>query len=121
MNRNGNYIYSSHVDGSLLGHLRDAGFSSAIVDLKSFRVRGYWSNPKRMIQDGWKLAPGVDTRRSMPREWVLGDNLSGQRLSFDREHGLIRLLTFVRDYAQSITLELSSGRVLRNQMADTPY
>lgn len=118
MNKNGNYIYSSHVDGRLLGHLRDAGLSPAIVDVKSFRVRSYWANPKRMIQDGWKLAPGVDTRRGMPREWVIGDSLSGQRLSFDREDGLIRLLTFVRDYGQSITLELSTGRVLRNQMAD---
>jgi hypothetical protein len=111
-------MYSSHVDGGLLSHLHNAGLKSAIVDLKSFRVRGYWANPKRMLQDGWKLGPSTDPRRGLPREWMLGDSVSGQRISFDREHGLVRLLTYVRDYGQQITVEVDSGRVLHNQMAE---
>lgn len=116
MNRNGNVFYQSHVDVSLLGHLRDAGLISALVDIKSFRVKSYWNKPKIMLQDGWKLIPTCDPRRSMPREWVLGDTHHGQKLSFDREQGLVKLLTYIRDYAQELVLDLNNGAVVQNRI-----
>lgn len=117
MNRNGNAYYSSHVDGGLISHLHGAGLMSALVDMRSFRVKSYWSKPKVMLQDGWRLVPGCDPRRTMPREWMLGDAQSGQRICFDRENGLVRLLTYVRHFGQEITLDIESGRVLQNRLA----
>ncbi|MCE7874977.1 hypothetical protein DYH09_32070 [bacterium CPR1] len=118
MNRNANVFYSSHVDASLLSNLRSAGMMSALVDLKSFRVKSYWAKPKLMLQDGWRLAPNCDPRRGPPNQWILGDHLNGQCLTFDRDRGVVHLTTYVRNYGQEIALALETGQVVHNRLVD---
>ncbi|MEW6279289.1 MAG: hypothetical protein AB1758_11740 [Candidatus Eremiobacterota bacterium] len=113
---NGNSLHSSQVDHELVSRLRQAGIMTALIDLKSFRLRNYWKHPQLMIRDGWRLSPDCDPTRDQPRCYLLGDtHRIGQRLIFDRHMGRIKLLTFSRDYSQEIQYDVASGEILSNR------
>lgn len=114
---NGNFLYTSQVDNSLLKALRTAGIVAALVDLRSFRIRNYWRQPQLMIRDGWQLAPETNPGRESPHSWVLGDPATvGQRLTFDRATGRVRLVTYHRSRRQEVVLDLNTDQVLANRL-----
>lgn len=114
---NGNFLYSSRVDGEVLRRLHSAGIQTALVDLRSFRVRNYWRQPQLMIRDGWQIDPEVNTRREHPRSWILGDpRQTGQKLVFDRNLGRIKLTSYSRGLAQEVVLDLNTDQILANRM-----